>query len=143
MLSRISGTSMTGRRQKPRGALVGYCSGQSSIQETNRSLSPQPRPRARETIVEGRDRRSRFPYQSSWGKLRFDDSLGTHHKGDLNVDCTANFSLVGLVDCDPCYFHQLHRSGRSNHPVSFDGRSGSWHAPLECETIAFSRNSPC
>jgi hypothetical protein len=91
----------------------------------------------------GSDRRSRFPYQSSWGKLRFDDSLGTHHKGDLNVDCTANFSLVGLVDCDPCYFHQLHRSGRSNHPVTFDGRSGSWHAPLECETIAFSRNSPC
>ena len=91
----------------------------------------------------GSDRRSRFPYQSSWGKLKFDDSLGTHHTGDLNVDCTANFSLVGLVDCDPCYFHQLHRSGRSNHPVSFDGGRGSWHPPLECETIAFSQNSPC
>ena len=68
MLSRILCTAMTGRRQKPRGALVGCCGGQSSFQETNRNLSPQPKPQLG-NYRGGSDRRSRFPYQSSWGKL--------------------------------------------------------------------------
>ena len=67
----------------------------------------------------------------------------THQQGDYNVDCTSNFRFVGLVDRNPCYVHELHRSGRFGRPATFDRRSGSWHAPLECKTFAISRTSPC
>jgi hypothetical protein len=71
---------------------------------------------------------------------------GHTNKRDRNVDCASNSHFVDLVDRNPCYFHELPRSSRSDRPAgsdSTDSRSGSWPAPLECKTIAFSRTSPC
>ena len=68
---------------------------------------------------------------------------GHTNKRDRNVDCASNSHFVDLVDRNPCYFHELHRSSRWGRPAGFDNRSGSWRAPLECKTVAFSRTSPC